>query len=57
VDDDGIVEATVCDKKIRLRATAIAWCYGPDGVPQPFNQMGRSDDIFSFSAGQVVGDN
>lgn len=56
VDTDGLgyVDAKVCGKQVRVRAAAIVWSCGPDGVFQPFEQMGRSDDIFSFTMGQVV---
>ena len=56
IDKDGLgfVEATVCGKPVKVRASAIAWCCGPDGRFDDFDKMGRSDDIFSFTAGQVV---
>lgn len=53
-EGNGFVEAEVCGKRVKVRASAIAWCCGPDGVFQPYDQLGRSDDIVSFSMGQVV---
>lgn len=56
IDRDGLgfVEATVCGKSIRVRGSAIAWCCGPDGRFDDLSKMGRSDDIFSFTQGQIV---
>lgn len=55
VDGKGLVKATVCGKAITVRAQAIAWSCGPDGKFDSLDRMGRSDDIFSFREGQVVG--
>jgi prepilin-type N-terminal cleavage/methylation domain-containing protein len=56
IDDEGtgITQATVCGKTIRVRAPAIAWSTGPDGKFDSLDNMGRSDDIFSFREGQIV---
>ncbi len=53
VDGRGFTEATVCGKKISVRAPAIVWSTGPDGEFDDFDKIGRSDDIFSFRIGQV----
>jgi prepilin-type N-terminal cleavage/methylation domain-containing protein len=53
VDGRGFTEATVCGKKISVRAPAIVWSTGPDGRFDDFDKAGRSDDIFSFRIGQV----
>ena len=50
----GLVRATVCGKSITVRAQAIAWSCGPDGKFDSLDNMGRSDDIFSFREGQIV---
>ena len=56
IDDEGIgiTQATVCGKTIRVRAPAIVWSTGPDGKFDSLDNMGRSDDIFSFREGQIV---
>ena len=54
VDGTGITSANVCGQQIRVRAPAIVWCTGPDGKFGKLDEMGRSDDIFSFTAGQIV---
>ena len=56
IDEEGtgITTATVCGKTIRVRAEAIVWSCGPDGVFDDLSKMGRSDDIFSFTKGQII---
>lgn len=52
-DGDGFTEATVCGKGIKVRASAIVWSTGPDGKFGKFEDMGHTDDIFSFKKGQI----
>ena len=65
-DFDGIVEASVGGVGIRVRASAIVWCCGADGVISPYLRSGgggggankgkaggRSDDVYSWSPDQV----
>lgn len=47
-DSDGITEADVGGQHVLVRAEAIAWCAGADGVIAPYAQRGRSDDIYSW---------
>lgn len=54
VDGIGITTANVCGKTIRVRASAIVWSCGPDGKFGSLDDMGRSDDIFSFREGQII---
>lgn len=53
-DDDGITEATVGGRKVRVRAAAIAWGCGPDGKVEDPNLAGRTDDVFSWRLTQEV---
>lgn len=48
LDDDGITVANVGGQAVEVRAEAIAWCAGADGVIAPYTQRGRSDDIYSW---------
>ena len=47
-DGDGITVANVGGQAVQVRAEAIAWCAGADGVIAPYSQRGRSDDIYSW---------
>ena len=47
-DGDGITEADVGGQHVQVRAEAITWCAGADGVIAPYAQRGRSDDIYSW---------
>ena len=49
-DGDGITEASVGGQNVKVRAEAIAWCAGADGVIAPYANRGRSDDIYSWDA-------
>lgn len=49
-DGDGITEASVGGQNIKVRAEAIAWCAGADGVIAPYMNRGRSDDVYSWDA-------
>lgn len=51
-DGDGITDATVGGQTIHVRAEAIAWCAGADGVIAPYVNRGRSDDVYSWDAGK-----
>ena len=51
-DVDGITEATVNGKSIRVRASALAWCAGADGVLADYLKRGRTDDVYSWRADQ-----
>ncbi len=53
-DGDGFTEATVNGTSIKVRATAIAWCAGGDGVLGDYTKAGRTDDVFSWRKGQEV---
>ena len=54
VDGTGITSANVCGQQVKVRAPAIVWSTGPDGKFGKLDEMGRSDDIFSFRKGQIV---
>ena len=47
-DGDGITMANVGGQAVQIRAEAVAWCAGADGVIAPYTQRGRSDDIYSW---------
>ena len=47
-DGDGITVANVGGQAVQVRAEAITWCAGADGVIAPYTQRGRSDDIYSW---------
>ena len=49
-DGDGFTEASVGGQNVKVRAEAIAWCAGADGVIAPYANRGRSDDIHSWDA-------
>lgn len=69
LDGDGIIQnASVGGQKIDVRATAIVWCGGKDGVIDPYPYTGggeggkgsasgsgnrRSDDVYSWAPGQT----
>ena len=50
-DGDGIVEAKVGNKDVEVRATAIVWSAGPDGVVA-YEYRGRNDDVYSWRPDQ-----
>ena len=54
-DGDGFVDATVGGVSVRIRASAVAWCCGYDGKIEPYaeSNIGRSDDVYSWSGQQV----
>ena len=49
-DGDGITEANVGGKQLRIRATAVTWSCGLDGVEAPYR---KGDDIYSWNLRQV----
>ena len=49
-DGDGLTEASVGGQNVKVRAEAIAWCAGADGVIAPYANRGRSDDVYSWDA-------
>ena len=49
-DGDGFTDASVGGQTIKVRAEAIAWCAGADGVIAPYANRGRSDDVYSWDA-------
>lgn len=48
LDEDGITVANVGGQQVEVRAEAIVWCAGADGVIAPYSQRGRSDDVYSW---------
>lgn len=55
LDGDGITEASVNGKTLRIRANAAVWCAGMDGKLDDYGKTGarNSDDIYSWSPSQV----
>lgn len=56
-DFDGVTEANVCGEKIYVRAPAIAWCAGADGVlgsGYKKRSKANSDNVYSWSRAQEV---
>lgn len=57
-DMDGITEAQVCgSEKIRVRASAIAWCAGADGeLGETYSKKSKanSDNVYSWRRAQEV---
>ena len=67
LDGDGkIIGANVGGASVDVRATAIVWCCGRDGVIDPYPRSGnreqgasakkgsKSDDVYSWTPGQTV---
>ena len=63
-DGDGITEAKVGGTQVRVRASAVVWSAGLDGVEAPYGkgqggkgqqtkQAGKNDDIYSWHPNQV----
>lgn len=52
LDMDGITEASVNGTQVRVRAPAVAWCAGADGVLADYAKVGRSDDVYSWRKDQ-----
>ena len=57
-DGDGFTYATLKDsgKQLKIRATAVVWAAGPNGVEE-YNALGRNDDVYSWRPTQVVSGN
>lgn len=56
VDGDGLIQgASVGGESVDVRASAIVWCAGKDGVMAPYSRGLRADDIYSWSKGQATG--
>ena len=58
-DMDGITEASVCGEKIKVRATAIAWCAGADGkLGTSYHKRTKEneDNVYSWRRNQEVFD-
>ena len=59
LDGDGIIEgANVGGVSVDVRATAIVWCCGKDGVISPYpyaggGTKGKSDDVWSWTPGMT----
>ena len=51
-DGDGFTDATVGGENVKVRASAIAWCAGADGVIAPYASRSRSDDVYSWDKGK-----
>ena len=43
-------------KQLKIRATAVVWAAGPNGVEE-YNALGRNDDVYSWRPTQVVSGN
>ena len=65
LDGDGITDANVGGTPVRIRASAVVWSAGMDGVEAPYGkgqggkgqqteQTGKKDDIYSWHPNQVV---
>jgi len=58
-DLDGITEATVCGERIKVRASAIAWCAGGDGkLGNSYRKRTKenADNVYSWRRNQEVFD-
>lgn len=53
IDGDGIVEASVGGESVSIRATAVVWCAGKDGLMETYSNRRRGDDIYSWAPGQA----
>ncbi len=52
-DGDGFTEASVeGGGTLRIRATAVVWAAGPNGVVE-YDSYGRNDDVYSWRPSQV----
>ena len=55
LDGDGIIEdVNVGGETLTIRANAVVWCCGKDGKILPFREGVRSDDVHSWTEGQIV---
>ena len=58
IDDnyDGFCEARVAGQNLRIRAEAVVWSCGKNGVFDDYSKLGRAegnDDLYSWTPGQV----
>ena len=54
LDGDGIIEgASVGGQSVNVRATAIVWACGKDGVIEAYSKGLKKDDVYSWSYGQT----
>ena len=54
-DDDGITEINAEGiGSLKVRAKVCVWSCGKDGIVASWKEVGRSDDVYSWQAGQVV---
>ena len=56
-DYDGITEAEVCGERVRVRASAIAWCAGANGrVGTSYSKRSKDneDNVYSWRRAQEV---
>ena len=53
LDYDGITVARVGTKSLKIRASAVVWSCGPNGVFDDYDKVGRTDDVYSWQKGQV----
>jgi hypothetical protein len=55
LDGDGLIEnVNVGGESISVRANVMVWCSGRDGKILPYTKGIRSDDVHSWTRGQVV---
>lgn len=52
-DGKGFVQASVGGESVTIRGSAAVWCCGQDGKLETYSKGHRSDDIYSWSKGQV----
>lgn len=55
-DGDGIVQASLGSKTVRVRANAVVWCWGMNGKEDDYAASmagrGKADDIYSWTMAQ-----
>ena len=58
VDGDGIVEANLGSRMVKVRANAVVWCWGMNGKEDDYEASmagrGKADDIYSWTRAQEV---
>lgn len=56
LDGDGIIPGVdVGGETVDIRATAVVWCCGKDGVLEAYSRGLRKDDCYSWTKGQTQG--
>lgn len=54
LDGDGIIPGiSVGGETINVRATAVVWCAGKDGVIEAYTDGLKTDDVYSWTPGQT----